>query len=267
MQLCTGASAAAGPADVSPLKSFSRKKLHDSPKAVSRPSSGAAAASLPSEDHLLSSRWTSGAAAAEASVGSSTCGTCDPAGADDAGRQQYDQRPATAHQVPTADVEQPSSYELCDLLTAAAPVPSVPEAAAACQAMPVTNGDCSNSESSSRAAPPPALTLPDIQEQQQHMYSQHQQQHWIPRAMPAQLSPAAAAAGRMLMQPCMAAAQAGCSSALSPPAKVAGVRAAAALLGSGDCSPECLSPVVSTAAATSSHAAALEAALWASRLH
>uniref|UniRef100_A0A383WB99 Uncharacterized protein n=1 Tax=Tetradesmus obliquus TaxID=3088 RepID=A0A383WB99_TETOB len=264
VQLCSAGSGAACPADVSPLKSFSRKKQHDSPKVVSRPNSGAVAASLSLQDDQSGFNWT--VASADAAAGSSSC---DTAGIDDAGRQRHDQRDSKVHQMAAADVDQASSIELCDLLTAAAPACSASAYAAACQAMPVASTGGSSSKSSGRAAPPPALIVPEPheQQQQQHVYSQYQQQHWIPRVMPAQPSPAAAAAGRMLMQPCMAAAAASLSSSISPPARAAGVRAAAALLCSGDCTPECLSPVKNTAASTSSHAAALEAALLASRLY
>jgi hypothetical protein len=162
--------------------------------------------------------------------------------------------------VSNATAQETSSVDLCELLAATAPVSEAHTAAS-------KSAPAATSSSSSKPAPPPILTVPELQEQQQPEYSQHHQQHWIPRAMPAQLSPAAAAAGRMLMQPCMAAAAANCSGALSPPANVAGVRAAAALLGSGESTPECLSPVTKSTAAIRDHGAALEAAVWASRLH
>jgi hypothetical protein len=161
--------------------------------------------------------------------------------------------------VSIADAQETSSFDLGDLLTATLPVSGAHAAAG-------KSAPAATSSSSSKPVPPPVLTLPELQEQQHHEYSQHHQQHWIPRAMPAQPSPSAAAAGRMLMQPCMAAAAANCSGALSPPANIAGVRAAAALLGSGECTPECLSPVAQSTAAIRGHAAALEAAIWASRL-
>jgi hypothetical protein len=260
MQMCAGAAGAASQADLSPMKSLSCRKLQDSPKVLSRSVSAAAAAAAATsaQDDQQSCRW-SGTAAAAAGTGSSARG---PSSTDDAGRQQHDQQQSVASFVSSADAHETISFDVCDLLATAAPV-----SGAHATAGKSTSALISSSSSSSRPAPPPALSLPELQEQQQlHEYSQHHQQHWIPRAMPAQPSPAAAAAGRMLMQPCIADTAASCGGTHST-AKIAGARAAAALLGSGECTPECLSPVTNSTAAIRSHAAALEAAVWASRLH